>query len=267
MTYRHLPPGAPRKAGGESPIALLGYPPEIASALRDSGIVALGLPGAPLDEVLAACETLGFLGALIHADVQESLAPHLYLDPDARRAGRADAVAFTGGPRGTYTAPEALLDALQQRGYTGRSASAMLIGRAHDLQVGLGLARLGFRSVTVVASNRPLAEQVLRGFPAGVAAYALSRDDRAVQSLAERCELIVLTGGRMPLGVLQPFHTVIDLTGHAGPLIEQSGSTELRLPDFPLRVLSRQLEHVTGQRIRPELLETVARLLTAGQRI
>lgn len=256
-----MPPGTLRKAGGESPIALLGYPPEVAHALRDLGLVALGLPGAPLDEVLAACETLGFLGALLHSSVQETVAPHLYLDPDARRAGRADAVAFTGGARGTYTAPDALLEALTQRGYMGRNVAAMLIGRGADLRVALGLSRLGFKSVTVVASNRPAAEQVLREFPTGVASFALSRDDSAVQSLAERCELVVLTGGMMPLGVLQPYHTVLDLTGYAAPIVAEAGATLLQLPDFPLRVLSRQLEHVTGQRLKPELLDAVVKVL------
>lgn len=261
MTTLRLPPGTLRKAGGESPIALLGYPPETARALRDLGLVALGLPSEPLDEVLVACEVLGFLGALIHFGVQETVAPHLYLDPDARRAGRADAVAFMGGPRGTYTAPEALLDALQARGYSGRGASAMMIGRGQDLRISLGLGRLGFRSVTVVASNRPTAEQILREFPVGLAAYALSRDDSAVQSLAERCEMIVLTGGLMPRGILQPFHTVLDLTGYAAPAVTEAGATLLSLPDFPVRMLSRQLEHATGQRWPAEMLGAAVQVL------
>lgn len=247
----------------ESPLALLGYPPLAARALRDLGLIAISLPTEPLNEVLAACEVLGFLGALIHPGVQEMAAPFLYLEPGARRAGRADAVAFSGGPRGNYVAPEALLDALQRYGPAARGKSAMIIGRGPDLRVSLGLARLGLRAVTVVASHRPQAEQLLREFPAGVGAYALSRDDSAVQSLAERCEYIVLTGGQMPGGVLQPFHTVIDLTGYAAGAVQAAGATLLSLPDLPARVLARQLKYVTGQLPPPPLLQRLTEVLAA----
>ncbi len=249
-------------APGEGALALIGYPPAAARALRAFGLVALGVPAAPLPEVLAACQTLGFAGALLHPDVQELAAAHVQLDPDARRAGLSDALSFAGGPRGTYAAPEALLSAVQESSYSARGAHAVLIGAAADLRLGLGLARLGFKAITVVADSRRDAEAMSRDLPAGLAAFALTRSDAALRGLAERADLLVLTGGPLPDKLVQPYHTVLDLTGRVGREVERVGATLLSLPDFPARVLARQLEHASGQRFKPELLSELAGALT-----
>lgn len=248
----------PPSARGEAALALIGYPAAAARALREFGLVALAVAAAPLPEVLAACQALGFAGALLHPDMQAQAAQHLQLDPDARRAGLSDAVAFSGGLRGTYAAPEALLSAVQESSYAARGAHAVLIGSAADLRLGLGLARLGFKAITVVADSHRDAEAMSRDLPAGLAAFALTRSDAALRGLAERADLLVLTGGNLPTGLVQPYHTVLDLGGQAGREVRRTGATLLSLPDFPARVLARQLEHATGQRFRPDLLGDVA---------
>ncbi|AWN24561.1 shikimate dehydrogenase [Deinococcus irradiatisoli] len=243
---------------GESALALIGYPPGAARALREFGLVALGVPATPLPEVFSACQTLGFAGALLHPGVQESAAAHVQLDPDARRAGLTDAVSFAGGMHGTYAAPEALLGAVQESSYAARGAHAVLIGSAADLRLGLGLSRLGFKAVTVVADSRRDAEAMSRDLPAGLAAFALARSDAALPGLAERADLLVLTGGPLPAGLVQPYHTVLDLTGKVGREVERVGAALLALPDFPARVLARQIEHASGQRFRTDLLTDLA---------
>jgi len=245
----------------EAALALIGYPVAAARALREFGLVALGVAAAPLPEVLAACEVLGFAGALLHPSLHAQVAPHLQLDPDARRAGLSDAVAFTGGPRGTYAAPEALLSAVQDSSYAARGAHAVLIGSAADLRLGLGLARLGFKAITVVADTHRDAEMMSRDLPAGLAAFALTRSDAALRGLAERADLLILTGGSLPTNLVQPYHTVLDLTGQAAHPVQRAGATLLSLPDFAARVLARQLEYATGQRFRPELLGDAAAAL------
>ncbi|AZI42060.1 shikimate dehydrogenase [Deinococcus psychrotolerans] len=248
---------------GESALALIGYSAAAARALREFGLVTLGVPAAPLPEVLSACEALGFAGALLHPSLQAQAAEQVQLDPDARRAGLTDALAFTGGPRGTYAAPEALLSAVQESSYAARGAHAVLIGSAADLRLGLGLARMGFKAITVVADSHREAEAMSRDLPAGLAAFALTRQDAALRGLAEKADFLVITGGTLPSHLVQPYHTVLDLSGKAGREVQRVGATLLSLPDFPARVLARQLEHATGQRFRPDLLAEVAATLVA----
>lgn len=253
--------GSPPKDAAERALALIGYSSSASRAMREFGLMALSVPGAPLPDVLVACERLGFVGALLHPSLQESAAGHLQLDPDARKANRADALAFTGGPRGTFAAPEALIAAVQESSYAARGAHALLIGSGSDLHVGLGLARLGFKAITVVGQTRREAEAVSRDLPAGLVAFALGRQEAAVPGLAERADLLILTGGHLPPGLLQPYHTVLDLTGLAGRETAAAGATLLSLPDFPARVLARQIEHATGQRFRPSALGDTAAAL------
>ena len=245
-----IPPTAERA------LALIGYPVQAARVLRDFGLISLGVPDAPLAEVLRSCEVLGFAGALVHPAAQQSIAEHLQLDPDARRANQADAVTFAGGPHGTYAAPEAILGAVQDSQYAARGANAVLIGLSGDLRLGLGLGRLGLRNITVVAETRPEAERVARDLPAGLAAFALTHNDAALRGLAERADLLILTGGNLPPGLAQPYHTVLDLTPVPSRDIEKAGATLLTLPDLPARILSRQIEHATGQRFRPSASPT-----------
>ena len=247
----------------ERALALIGYPAGASRALREFGLVALSVPGVPLPEVLSACERLGFVGALLHPSLQDSAAAHLQLDPDARKAGRADALAFAGGPRGTFAAPEALIAAVQESSYAARGAHALLIGNASDLRLGLGLARLGFKAITVVGQTRREAEAMSRDLPAGLVAFALGRSEAAVPGLAERADLLILTGGHLPPNLLQPYHTVLDLTGQAGRETQAAGATLLSVPDFPARVLARQIEHATGQRLRASALTDLAAALTS----
>ena len=248
----------------EHALALIGYPLTAGRALREFGLVALGVPEVPLPEILTACELLGFAGAIIHPRLQQSVAEHAQLDPDASRAGQCDALSFAAGARGIYAAPDALLSALQDSHYAARGARAILIGLGSDLRLGLGLGRLGLKSLTVVAETRSLAERLSRDLPAGLAAFALSRQDSALRGLAERADLLVLSAGSLPPGVAQPYHTILDLTTLARRDSEKAGATWLSLPDLAERTLSRQLEHALGQRFKPEGLSALLPLLSGS---
>lgn len=247
----------------DAPLALIAYPSHAALALREAGLLALNVPGDDLPAVLLACRTLRFAGALVHPSREAAVAEVVEADPDARRAGRVDAVALTGGTAGgasgTYTLADALLDAVEASGYAARGASALLIGNGPDLAQALPLVRLGLGQVTVAADNLPDAQRFIRDLPGSLRVYALGRRDPALLSLAERADLIVLTGGTLPPGLLQPYHTLADLTGQgrAGT----SGAATLDLSALPALRLSRQLLHATGQRYRPEDLAGLAEAL------
>ncbi|MFC4452838.1 shikimate dehydrogenase [Deinococcus sonorensis] len=245
----------------DTPLALFGYPPQVGRSLRDLGLTAVTVPPGPLPDVLEACATLRYSGALVHPTLQAELLGHAEPDSAARRAGLADALAFAGGVQATYTLPDALLDALEQSGYPVRGARALLLGVGADLQVGVTLTRLGLSSVTLAASTRPLAEQLGREVPAGLLLGAVSRSDPALPGLAERADLIVLTAGSVPAGLLQPFHAVLDLTGRAGAAARQAGATLVPLAALPVLRLARRLLHATGVRFVPDALEPLTTLL------
>ncbi|MVN86155.1 shikimate dehydrogenase [Deinococcus sp. HMF7620] len=238
----------------DTPLALIGYTTHAARALRDLGIIALSVPTDDLGKVLDACRPLRFTGALVHPSQEAHVFEQVSPDAAARRVGRVDAVAFSGSLHGTFAQADALTDLLNDSGYASRGASAVLLGQhAGDLALALPLARLGFTELGVVAASAPDAERAARDVPAGVRVYPLSRRDPSVNDLAGRADLIVLTAGELPPGLVQPYHTVIDLTGHAN--VSGTGAGSLDLRPLPLRRLARQLAHATGQRFHAQDLE------------
>ncbi|SMB91383.1 shikimate dehydrogenase [Deinococcus hopiensis] len=248
----------------DAPLALIGYPSPTARALRDLGLIAVGVPVDDLPAVLEACRVLRFTGALVHPSQERAVVGAVSPDPDARRAGRVDAVVLTGGvggggAHGTYSLTDALMDTVEASGYAARGASALFVGSGTDLSQALPLVRLGFAQVGLAADTVPEAERLARDLPASVRGYALSRRDPTLRSLAERADLIVLTGGTLPPGLLQPYHTLADLTGHAQT--GASGAARLDLSGLPGLRLSRQLLQATGQRFLPEALGGVVGVL------
>jgi shikimate dehydrogenase len=247
----------------DTPLALIGYSPDAARALRELGLTALAVPTDHLEEVLGACTALAFRGALVAASVQAAVLEATQPDSAAVRAGAADAVSFSGGPKAhsTCTLPDALLDALEDSGYPVRGARALLIGQGGDLGAGLALARLGLGGLTLAAASHPEAERLARGLPASLKAHVTSRSDPALVTLAERADLIVLTAGPLPPGVLQPFHALLDLTGRASSAASKAGAALVPLTRLPELRLARRLLHATGQRFAGSALGELAKVL------
>lgn len=244
-------------APSETPLALIGYSPDAARALRTLGLLALGVPADNLGATLEACRTLHFSGALVAPPFQAQVLDFSAPDAGARRVGRADTLAFAGGVHATFALSDALGDAVADSGYATRGAGALLLGReVADLTLALPLARLGFGHIGVAAETLPDAERAARDLPGGLRAFPVTRRDPALTALAERADLLVLTAGPLPPGLLQPYHTLADLTGQAS--VGASGAAALDLAGLPARQLARQLEHATGQRFRPEDLQALA---------
>ena len=246
----------------DTPLALLGYSPDAARALRELGLTALSLPTDALPEVLHACAVLACPGALVAPRFQDQVLAISRPDTAAQRAGSADALSFAGHQiHATCTLPDALQDTLEDSDYPVRGANALLIGQGGDLGAGLALARLGLSSLTLAAASRPEAEHLVQDLPRGLKAHVTSRSDPALVTLAERADLIVLTAGPLPPGVLQPFHALLDLTGRAGSAASKAGAALVSLARLPELRLARRLSHATGQRFAPEVLNELARLL------
>ena len=242
----------------DSPVALIGHSGAAARALRDLGLVGVAVPHDDLAATLEACRTLRFSGALVHPSQEGALVSVTQADPVAQRVGRVDAVAFAGGVHGTFALADALTDAIEASGYATRGASALLFGHsARDLALALPLTRQGFTDIGVVGDTVPEAEAAARHLPAGLRGYPVSRADPSVATLAERADLVVVTGGTLLPGLLQPYHTVVDLTGRART---EAAATVMDLSRLPALRLARQLAHATGQRFHSDELTP---LLTA----
>lgn len=258
----------------DTPLALLGYAPDVARALRELGLTAVSVPVDSLEDVLRACAVLACPGALVAGQLRAAVlalgasTSAVRADTAALRSGAADAVSFTGGTHGqavqthaTCTLPDALLDTLEDSGYPVRGARALLIGQSGDLGAGLALTRLGLSSLTLAAASHPEAEALARSLPGGLKAHVTSRSDPALITLAERADLIVLTAGPLPPGVLQPFHALLDLTGRASSAASKAGAALVPLTRLPELRLARRLHHATGQRFAPEVLIGLAKVL------
>lgn len=245
----------------DTPLALLGYAPDqartAAQQLRGLGLLALVTPADPPAEMLDACRTLGYLGALVAPELGRTLLGTAQPDAAARRAGTIDALALAGNLYGTHTLADALTDALEASAYPVRGARALLIGEGADLHSGLALARLGLRGLDLAAADRPEAERLGREVPAGLLGSVLSRHDPALAGLAERADLIVLTGGSLPGGLLHPYHTLLDLTGRAARTAEAVGAAQVPLGHLAGLRLARRLLHATGQRFEAAALEGI----------
>lgn len=242
----------------DAPLALIGYAPEAARALRALGLLAIALPDGALNEVFAALRTLHFSGALIAPHLEEAAFVHVHSDAAARKLGRVDSVSLAGALHASHALEEALLRLVQDSAYAARGARMLLLGEGAPLRAAVGLARLGAPSVTVAAGHAGEAERALQLLPAGVKGYALALNDPALGALAERADLVVLTSGPLPPGVLQPFHTLLDLTAAHGHAALREGVARIEAGELPALRLSLQLEHATGQRFKPEVLREVA---------
>lgn len=246
----------------DAPLALVGYSSDTARALRDLGLTALAVQDAPPGEVVSACQTLGFSGALVAPAKGAAWLEAVNADSDARRAGRVDAVSFHGaaGAQGTFAYADALSDAVRASGYAAVGASLLVIGHGlSDMILAAPVARLGFTDIGLAANSAPEAERVRRELPAVPRIFPVSRRDDTLRALADRSDLIVLTAGDLPKNLLQPYHSVLDLTGKLQ--LTTSGATLLSLHDLPAHQLARQLNHATGQQFQISELQRLAAAL------
>lgn len=246
----------------DAALALIGHRPEVAVALRELGLTALRVPEDNLSGVVEALRTLRFVGALVAPHKEEAVFGVVQPDALARRQARVDAVALAGTTYGTHTLEEALVRLVDDSRYAVRGARVLLLGRDAPLRAALSLARLGPSTLTIATDDLPEAQRDLTLLPAGTKAYAVSTRDGAFVSYAERADLVVLTNGSLPRGVLQPYHTLLDLTGEAWNDAARAGVPVLPAGNLAALRLAAQLEHATGQKFKPEALLGVSQTLT-----
>lgn len=246
----------------DAPLALIGYSGDAARALTALGIPSLNVPEGPPADIISACQTLKFSGALVAPAHGHAWLNAVNGDTDARRAGRVDSISFHGaaGAQGTFAYADALSDAVRASGYAVVGASLLIIGHSvSDMVLAAPIARLGFTDIGLAADSAPEAERVRRELPNVPRLFPVSRRDTTVKALADRSDLVVLTAGELPRGLLQPYHTLIDLTGNERA--RDGGATLLDLYDLPAHHLAQQLLHATGKTFSADDLLSVSAAL------
>ncbi len=227
--------------------------PESYSALL-AGLAAHGAtvvaaePGERLAEALRGLCPLGFRGAFLEGEPLEraAAAEAARLEPEAREAGRVDALACDwSGPRGLFLAPLALAELLGRTGYPG--LRALWLGSARpELAAGLrGVAR-----IDVAAPIPGEGEAFLGRFAPAVRGAVATRPDE-VRAVAAQADLLIYGGGGLPRAVLAPYHTLLALApvgAEAADLVEAVVGPEV----FRAHRLALLAREVLGLSLPPE---------------
>lgn len=181
--------------------------PLIATLAVQGGNVHAATPGKELKEALFGLCPLGFLGAWVEEELAAEAARVLaLLEPEAREAGRVDAVACGySGPEGLFLAPRALARLFERRVFPG--ARVVWIGpKRPELAPGLK----GVAEVSLYGGHPREGEEFLDRLPPPVRGPHVFYPHE-LRPLAQRADLVVFAGGNLPLEVLQPYHTVLAL--------------------------------------------------------
>ena len=151
------------------------------------------------------------------------------------------------------TLEDALIRALEHRQYRAHGAHAVILGGGAAASAAIQLARVGLKTLTIAAPDRPAAEALARGVPAGVTAHAITLDEPTVVTALEKADLIVSAdaGLRIDARLLQPFHTLIEAAGETAlaVAVERAGAQVVPYKEIRAHQLSAQIEFVTGWKL------------------
>ena len=173
-------------------LPLHAYAAEVGSGLVAAlaGLVPLGFAGAVLEDPQLRLDALKLVGAL---------------EPEAREAGRVDLVVPEGTRlRGYFLEGVALANLLHRYAFGDR---VLWLGPLRpELSGGLrSVAR-----VALVAPSFPEGDAFMARIPSPQRGDVVVGLERA-EPLARHSDLILYTGGALPLELLQPYHTLLAL--------------------------------------------------------
>jgi shikimate 5-dehydrogenase len=208
-----------------------------------------------LNEVLAGLAPLGFLGAVLFGkSAAEALPLVVRKTRAAERDGLVDALAVHGQTQhGTSTLEEALLGALGVAGFRGLGGRAVIVGGGPWAAAATQVVRLGLRTLTIAAANRPASERLAQQVPAGVQVHALSLDDERLAAAISAADLVLhcAAGASIDPRLLSPAHTLVEAYGETSlaVAVERVGGQVVPHRLVAQQRLAAQLHHVTGLKI------------------
>lgn len=212
--------------------------------------------------VLAALEPLEFAGALlVGVPYQEQALTQVQRSSlDARDAGLVDTVMVTpAGLVGEYLLGKALGRVLRAEGWDARNARAVVLGHGPEARaIARELASSGVRHLTVLAAERPSAEQSLPPLPMGAEATALAlREPRAAFYL-EQADVLVRADPALAVdeALLGPHLGVVDLSPEPLSALRRAairvGAKTLALRDVQAYQISGALGQILGGPVEVE---------------
>jgi len=164
-------------------------------------------PGINLEAALAGLQPLNFRGAVVEDPGMQAMVLDAVqnLEAEAERARRVDLVVpEVTGTRGFYLEPIALANLIRRYAFSDK---ALWLGPVRS-ELAQGLR--GLTKVSVLSRSFPEGESFLELLPVpqrGVVAVA----EVQATVVARQADLIVYTGGSLPVALLQPYHNVIAL--------------------------------------------------------
>lgn len=244
-------------------VALFCQDPELAATfkkLRTPDYFLHQVPATPpVADVLSALEPLGFAGALLlDAAQQEQAFFRLQRTSlDAQAAAAVDTVTVTAaGLMGDFTLGRALGNALHSEGWDARGARAVILGSGPVAKsVAQELSSRGIGHLTVLAENRPAAEQTLPSLVGAHQSEAKAADEPLVTPLLAQADILVCLDPKLKLDkqLLGPHLSIIDLT--PSPLSDlrkaglRVGAKSFGLRDVQAHQTALSLSHILGKRL------------------
>ncbi len=212
---------------------------------------------AKLEAVVQGLEPLGFLGAVFVGESStQALTLVDSLSSSAERDGAIDAISVTRGTQGAHALEDGLLSALESIKYRGFGATAVVLGGGASASAAVQVARVGVKSLTIAAPDRPHAERLAKHAPAGVLVRCISLEEPALLEALERADLLLITDPKLRLEprLLQPYHTLVEVAGESSlsVALERIGVQVLLHRTIRAHHLAAQLEFVTGRKLKLE---------------
>lgn len=245
-------------------VALLSQDMLLSQALSDFRDEALHVylhpipPGRDLVRVLESLEPIDFVGALILDELSQTKAYQTAQRSslDAQQVEAADTVTVTaGGLIAEYNFGRAIGSALRHAEWDPRGASAVVLGANINARaVCRELSSLGLKQLTVLANNRPLAEQTAAGLAASTEIFASAQNDPLAQSMIENADLLVRVDPKLSFisDWLGPHLTVVDLAPQTMSSLRQqaleAGALAIGLRDVQAHQIALALNHILGAR-------------------
>ncbi len=214
------------------------------------------VPNRHTNDVLASLTVLDFAGALIFGErLQHDVVPSTQRHSlEAQSIGAADTVTVTpGGLIAEYNLGRAVGALLRSVGWDGREAKAVLVGGGPSSKgTARELASLGVARLTVLAENRPAAEEVTSKLAASTEVISRAALDPLGVRFLEEADLVIRTdpGLELPARVLGPHLTLIDMAPtEVSPLRQHAlsvGSLSFNLRDVQAHLIALGLSHILG---------------------
>lgn len=241
-------------------VALLCHDPQLVAVLSQVRHAAFTLHPISahhaVSNILSALATLDFAGAFVlGSELQRQVAAGMHRSSlDTRTFGVADTVTVTSaGLIGDYNLGHALRAALQADRWDIVGARAVVLGAGPEASVSAReLASLGADRVTLLAADRPTAEQALGSLAATTTAEAGAFREPLASTYLQNADVLVRTDTELKIDekVLGPHLNIVDLAPEPLSALRRSalqlGAKSLGLRDVQAYQAALALGHILG---------------------